>query len=412
MSEQSNNLVPKLRFPEFQDAGEWELKKLGDICDYWNGGSHEGAITENGEYFLISLNSIDIDGNLKPDMKRLSNIDNSLQKNDLVMVLSDVAHGNFLGLTDIIPTNKYVLNQRMAGLRLKKPNSGSVAFLRAFINKKQKYFKQKGQGSSQLNLAKSAVTDFPVLFPNPEEQQKIADCLSSIDELITVQTKKIDALKDHKKGLMQQLFPAEGETVPKLRFPEFQDAREWKQSKLGEKDVSTFVKERTPLQNLSLDSYVSTENLLSDYAGVTNAAKLPPSGSFTRFKEGDVLISNIRPYLKKVWAADKKGASSNDVIVIRSQPNISDSFLKFLLKNDNFIDYIMKGAKGVKMPRGDISLIKEYPVAFPNSDEQQKVADCLSSIDELIAAQTQQLKVLKAQKKGLMQQLFPAPLAE
>ena len=196
--------------------------------------------------------------------------------------------------------------------------------------------------------------------------------------------------------------------VPKLRFPEFLDVGEWKQSKLGERAVSIFVKERTPLQNLSLDNYVSTENLLPDFAGVINAAKLPTNGSLTRFKEGDVLISNIRPYLKKVWSANKNGASSNDVIVIRAQSSISDSFLTFLLKNDNFIDYIMKGAKGVKMPRGDISLMKEYPVAIPSPKEQQKIADCLSSIDELITAQTKKIAALKNHKKGLMQQLFPA----
>ena len=202
--------LPKLRFPEFRDAGEWEEKALGAICDYWNGASHEGGVTENGSYYLISLNSIDIDGNLKPDMKRLLHTDNSLKKNDLVMVLSDVAHGNLLGLSDIIPDDYFVLNQRMAGLRLKDASVGEVNFLRVYINNNQPYFKQKGQGSSQLNLSKSSVTDFPVLLPNLKEQQKIADCLSSLDDLITAQTQKIDTLKAHKKGLMQQLFPSVG----------------------------------------------------------------------------------------------------------------------------------------------------------------------------------------------------------
>jgi type I restriction enzyme S subunit len=199
---------PRRRFPEFQNAGAWEVKSLGDICHYWNGGSNEGAITENGEYYLISLNSIDIDGNLKADMKRLSKTDHSLKKNDLIMVLSDVAHGNFLGLTDIIPNEMYVLNQRMAGLRLKNDSVGNVVFLRVFINKKQRYFKQKGQGSSQQNLAKSAVTEFPVVLPCQEEQQRIADCVTTVDALITAETQKHEALKTHKKGLMQQLFPS------------------------------------------------------------------------------------------------------------------------------------------------------------------------------------------------------------
>ncbi len=203
--------LPPLRFPEFRDAGAWEVKRLGEVCDYSNGASHEKAVTEDGKYYLISLNSIDINGNLKADMKRLPFTDQSLQKNDLIMVLSDVAHGNFLGLTDIIPNNQFVLNQRMARLRLKGSNLGETMFLRSYINYNQSYFKQKGQGSSQLNLSKSSVIDFPVPFPSLLEQQKIAACLTSIDDLITAKAQKLDALKTHKKGLMQQLFPTSNE---------------------------------------------------------------------------------------------------------------------------------------------------------------------------------------------------------
>ena len=149
---------------------------------------------------------------------------------------------------------------------------------------------------------------------------------------------------------MQQLFPAEGETLPKLRFPEFQEAGEWETDLLGSNKVSKFISERVALDQLNQDTYVSTENLLPDYAGVTRASKLPPSGSFTRYKKGDVLVSNIRPYLKKVWSADKEGASSNDVVVIRSGENVTSIFLTFVLKNDLFINYVMTEAKGVKMP--------------------------------------------------------------
>jgi len=201
---------------------------------------------------------------------------------------------------------------------------------------------------------------------------------------------------------------SEKELVPNLRFPEFRDAGKWDFGMLGEKGISTFVKEKISLAQLKLESYVSTENILPDYAGVKSASKLPPIGYFTQFKKGDILVSNIRPYLKKVWFASKNGAASNDVIVIRAQSKVSKSFLTSLLKNDEFINYIMKGAKGVKMPRGDISLIKEYPVVFPKPKEQQKIADCLSSVDELISAQAQKIDALKAHKKGLMQQLFPA----
>lgn len=206
--------IPRLRFPEFQNAPKWKEKPLGAICDYWNGGSHESGVSDDGEYFLISLNSLDIEGNLKADMKKVDYLDGSLEKDDLVMVLSDVAHGNFLGLTAIIPNSNYVLNQRMAGLRRKSNEKIVIEFLRLYINHNQKYFKQHGQGSSQLNLSKSSVTDFPVLLPLSEkEQQKIADCLSSVDELIASQTAKVEALKEHKKALMQQLFPSAKEEM-------------------------------------------------------------------------------------------------------------------------------------------------------------------------------------------------------
>ena len=196
--------------------------------------------------------------------------------------------------------------------------------------------------------------------------------------------------------------------VPRLRFPEFREAGEWVKSHLGNKEIASFVRDRTPLEKLTLESYVSTENLLPDYGDVTFSAKLPSAGSFTRFKKGDILISNIRPYLKKVWFATKDGGASNDIIVVRAKSEIGAAFLAYLLKNDYFINYIMKGAKGVKMPRGDMSLIRKYPVAVPESaKEQQKITDCLSSLDALITAQADKLNALKTHKKGLMQQLFP-----
>ena len=95
--------------------------------------------------------------------------------------------------------------------------------------------------------------------------------------------------------------------------------------------------------------------------------------------------------------------------MIRAKQEIEAKFLSFLLKNDTFINYVMTGAKGVKMPRGDIESIKKYPTPFPLRAEQQKIAECLASIDDCITAQNQKIETLKTHKKGLMQQLFPAP---
>src|SRR3989338_1586988 len=127
--------------------------------------------------------------------------------------------------------------------------------------------------------------------------------------------------------------------TPKLRFPEFRD--EWNVEPLEK--VSLFVNEKIPLNSLTLANYVSTENILPDFNGLIVASKLPASGAATRFRINDILISNIRPYLKKIWFSDKDGGASNDVIIIRAKEEISSQYLAFMLKNDQFITYVMKG---------------------------------------------------------------------
>ena len=328
--------VPKLRFPAFQGAEDWEDKTLGSICDYWNGASHESSVTENGQYYLISLNSIDIGGNLKSDMKRLSSTDKSLQKNDLVMVLSDVAHGNFLGLTDIIPNDSFILNQRMAGLRLKKHILGNVGFLRAFINLNQKYFKRNGQGSSQLNLSKSSVTDFPFLLPSPIEQQKIADCLCSIDSLIAAETQKLDTLKAHKKGLMQQLFPAEGETLPKLRFPEFRDAGEWEDKTLG-----------------SICDY---------WNGASHESSIMENGQYYLISLNSIDIAgNLKSDMKRLSSTDKSLQENDLVMVLSDVAHGNFLGLTDIIPNDNFVlNQRMARLRLKKSTLGSVSFLRAF----------------------------------------------------
>ena len=188
------------------EFGEWEEKCLSELFEYANGKSFEAEVVENGKFKLITLNSIDIKANLKKVHKTISNSDNSLIKNDLIMILSDVAHGNFLGLTAIIPDNSYVLNQRVGRLRSRSRSEINIVFIRFYINFNQKYFKLNGQGSSQLNLSKADILNFPVSLPCLEEQTKIANFLSSIDQKIEVVAQQIEQAKTWKKGLLQQMF--------------------------------------------------------------------------------------------------------------------------------------------------------------------------------------------------------------
>jgi type I restriction enzyme S subunit len=191
--------------------------------------------------------------------------------------------------------------------------------------------------------------------------------------------------------------------VPKLRFSGF--SGEWEEKTL--EAISTFISKKIPLSQVSLDNYKSTENLLADFGGTTKSLKLPNCINITEFKVNDVLMSNIRPYLKKIWLANIVGGSSNDIIITRVIGDNNYKFLFYIVQNDRFIDYVMRGAKGVKMPRGDIPLIKKYPLALPKPKEQQKIANCLNSLDNLIEVQNKKVEALAKYKKGLMQKLFP-----
>jgi type I restriction enzyme S subunit len=191
--------------------------------------------------------------------------------------------------------------------------------------------------------------------------------------------------------------------APRLRFPKFRGAV----SAVPLRTVAKFVGEKVNVDQINPFHYVSTESLLPDFGGMNSAGKLPSVLSVTSFKPNDILVSNIRPYLRKVWQANIFGGASNDVIVIRPSEHAVAHYLAAILMSDIFIDYVMRGTKGVKMPRGEISMIREFPVPWFTAEEQQKIAACLTSLDELITVETQKLDALKTHKKGLMQQLFP-----
>ncbi len=198
-------LSQRKRLKGFNQA--WQRVRLGDICEIGNGGAYETLIVENGDFKLISLNSIDIDGNLKNTMKRVNFYDNSLKQDDIVMVLSDVAHGDFLGLCAVIPSNDYVLNQRMGRLRIRN-DCINILFLRLYINANQKYFKMQGQGSSQLNLSKKAIEDFEIPLPPLNEQIAIANILSALDKEIASLKNKKRQFDNIKKALNHDLMSA------------------------------------------------------------------------------------------------------------------------------------------------------------------------------------------------------------
>lgn len=157
---------------------------------------------------------------------------------------------------------------------------------------------------------------------------------------------------------------------------------------------------------LNEDNYVSTENMLQDYQGIVDAKSVPEDVNVISFSCGDILISNIRPYLKKVWKATYNGGCSSDVFVLKANDNIESDYLHYVIANDKFINFVMSGAKGVKMPRGDKKQMKTYCLSLPQIQEQKKIATLLRLIDERISTQSKIIDKLQSLIKGLNDTLY------
>ena len=190
--------------------------------------------------------------------------------------------------------------------------------------------------------------------------------------------------------------------IPKLRFPEF--SGEWEEKKFSE--IVYLENERDVCKK---SDYITTENLNKDYAGVTfntNSNEIVPG---IKYLKDDILFGNIRPYLKKVWQADRNGCVNSDVLVFKIIKDNS-KFINNIICSDLFLSHVMNGAKGTKMPRGDKNQMMDFIAKIPSLPEQQKIADFLSNVDSIITAETKILNTLQKRKKALMQKLFTQQL--
>ncbi|MEK5269186.1 restriction endonuclease subunit S [Weizmannia sp. FSL W8-0401] len=180
----------------------------------------------------------------------------------------------------------------------------------------------------------------------------------------------------------------------------------WKEVVLEE--VSYYGDEKIPSAEVTLDNYISTENMLPNKSGVGMASGLPTTKSVRRYKKGDILLSNIRPYFKKIWFATKNGGCSNDVLVIKNkdEKELDKKYLYYTLLQDNFFDYVTATSKGTKMPRGDKSAIMNYGIMLPPLNEQKAIANILSTLDEKIETNNQINEKLEEMAQALFKHWF------
>ncbi len=197
-----NNKTPSIRFKGFTDP--WEQRKLSECVDYFNGSGYEDFVKPNGRYELITLKSINSEGKLVSSGKYVDEEFETLQQGTIIMMLSEQAKG-MLGMTTIIPcNNRYILNQRVAELRLK--NGFNNLFLTKAINEKQTYFEQMGAGTKVQNITKRHVEDCLLYVPKIEEQTKIGVYFKNLDHLITLHQRELEKLQNIKKSMLEKMF--------------------------------------------------------------------------------------------------------------------------------------------------------------------------------------------------------------
>ncbi|MGN8403091.1 restriction endonuclease subunit S [Helicobacter pylori] len=368
----------------------WQRVRLGDICEFGNGGAYETLIVENGDFKLISLNSIDIDGNLKNTMKRVNFYDNSLKQDDIVMVLSDVAHGDFLGLCAVIPSNDYVLNQRMGRLR-KRNDCINILFLRLYINANQKYFKMQGQGSSQLNLSKKAIEDFEILLPSLNEQIAIANILSDLDRYLYSLRALILKKESVKKALSFELLSQ------RKRLKGFNQA--WQRVRLG--DIAE-IKRGVRITKNELDVFGKYPVVSGGvgFLGYTN--------NFNRY-ENTITIAQygtagyVNFQKNKFWA--------NDVCfcIYPNKDIIKNIFLYYFLKvNQNYLYEISnRNATPYSISKDKIL---DFEIPLPPLNEQIAIANILSDLDNEITSLKNKKRQFENIKKALNHDLMSAKI--
>ncbi|WP_229205611.1 MULTISPECIES: restriction endonuclease subunit S [unclassified Duganella] len=414
--QQKRGLVPATRFPEFRGAPKWSQKRFDEVFQRIttkNVEDNQNALTISAQLGLVSqLHYF----NKKVAAKNLSGY-YLLHKGDFAYNKS-YSQGYPMGA--IKPLKLYekgVVSTLYICFRAKKGFNESFFehyFEAGLLNSEiAKIAQEGGRAHGLLNVSVGEFfSNITLHVPSLEEQQKIADCLNSISDLIDAQTQKLAALKSHKKGLMQQLFPAEGKVIPQLRFPEFKANGAWDAKPLNKltsyvdyrgkappkSDHGIFLVTAKNIKQGNIDYDISKEYvLLDDYDEVMKKGK-PIIG--------DVLLTTEAP-LGNVAQIDRENvALAQRVIKFRAGELIDNDFLKHYMLGDTFQNLLKFMAIGSTVQGIQGKVLHKLTIKFPSGLEQKKITDCLNSIDELIKAQTQKVDGLKAHKRGLMQQLF------
>ena len=408
-------VTPKLRFPEFQTTLGWEASSVSKTCKSFSGGTPN---TANKHFYggkIPFIRSAEIALEKTELFLTEEGLNNSsakmVNKGDVLVALYGANSGN-VALSKI----DGAINQAILCLQHQNNNAFLYHILSYNQEKIVNTYIQGGQG----NLSGEIIKSIKLPFPSPKEQQKIADCLSSIDELINFREKKIAALKQHKSK--------QAIVYPKLRFPQFKDCKGWRVMRLGSIfnffPTNSFSRDKLDERNGTIKNihYGDIHTKFSALFDIEKESVPFISDAFMKkirenhyCKEGDLIFADASEDLDDIGKAIEIVNLNNEIMVsglhtLLARPiesYFSIGFLGHLFQSNLMKKQIQKESQGTKVLGISTKRLNDILVIFPSTQEQQAIADCLSSLDKLISEENEQIGRLKDHKKGLMQQLFP-----
>ncbi len=404
------HLVPKLRFPEFRDGTRWDLLTL----------SSASAVNPSNDrlpelFVYIDLESVK--SSMLIERKEItrdaapSRAQRLLSRKDIIyQTVRPYQRNNFF--FDINDGYEYVASTGYAQLRAHECPEFLYQLLHtdSFVNS----VLARCTGSNYPAINPSDLASSHVALPRKPEQQKIADCLGSLDDLIAAEGRKLEALREHKQGLMQQLFPQEGETVPQLRFPKYQHAGDWKRDQI--ENVASITKgkgiSKADIRKDGVTPCIRYAELYTHYGEVIHEVV-----SRTNVPHEDLMLSQAEDVIvpssgetradiaRAACVLHERVALGSDLNILRS--DLYGPFFSYLL-NSPVRHTIARMAQGDTVAHLYPRQLSQVWLAYPLRIEQKKIADCLGPLDDLIAAEGEKVDALRQHKQGLMQQLFPS----
>lgn len=409
----NNKLVPKFRFHEFKNSPSWNITNLGKISS---------VVEEKaGKNKYIPLSVTSGIGLISQTEKFGREISGNSYKNYIVIRKYDFAYNK--SATKQFPEGfiSMLENYDIAAV----PNSIFICFR---ITDKQyypnilnylfynnyhgywlrKYIEVGGRAHGSLNFDTKHLWDIPIVLPSLEEQQKIADCLASIDDLIEAEKRKSEALKKYKKALMQKLFPSEDSSIPELRFAEFKDSGEWENKKLS--DIGEIITGKTPnTSDLSLwggdIQFVTPTDITEKKYQYNTQRNVVRTNNMKILPKNTIMFTSIAS-IGKMALSVNPCITNQQINSIIPTNNYDNEFIYYSILQKSF--YIKLLLANTTLPIINKTEFSKITISITsNKKEQQKISDCLASIDSIIDSQVKKIDNLIKHKKALMQGLFP-----